>query len=274
MIGQQTAYRARKPLGGALLAAALISGFAGDAAAGSISQGFRALPAGQTVGSPVAFTSIPFVEITGSFDGSEPVADRTFAAEWLLPAALVDGLETDLSAEAFFTITGFDANGLALDVTISNTTIVDPGIIASILSFGFGAEPDVSASLTDPGAVFDSVGTGANGNFPGGFKQIDVCIFAANGCAGGRVGDGLAAGQSDSFSLALFPGSGDFLNADGLPQLTLLAFPIKFQGTFGSFEFVSFPDTPKLIPLPPSLALFGVGLLGMAWKRRRARRGD
>ena len=272
MIGQQRGYRAFRPLGGAFLAAALIMGFASEAGAGLITQGFQPLPSGQTVGSPVEFTSIPFVEITGSFDGTEPLADRTFTAEWLLPAALVDGLETDLSAEAFFTITDFDANGLSLDVTINNTTIVDPGIIASILSFGFGAEPDVSASLTDAGTIFDSVGAGANENFPGGFKQIDVCIFAANGCSGGNVKDGLAAGGSDSFSLALFPSSGDFRNGDGIAQLTLLSFPMKFQGTFGSFEFVSFPDTPNLIPVPPSLALFGLGLLGVAWRRRRTRR--
>ncbi|RMD90612.1 MAG: PEP-CTERM sorting domain-containing protein [Alphaproteobacteria bacterium] len=246
----------------------------GSAQAGLVSQGFQPLPAGQTVGSPVEFTSIPFVQIDGAFDGTEALADRSFTADWLLPAALVDGLEIDLEAEALFEIKHFDRNVLRLDMSISNTTIVDPGIIASILSFGFGAEPDVSASITDAGAVFDGIGDGSGPQqtFPGGFKQIDVCIFAANGCSGGNVKDGLAAGQSDSLSLSLAPLTGDFDGDDGNPHLRLLAFPIKFQGTFGSFEFVAFPDTPVPMPLPSTLALMGLGLLGGGLARRHLRR--
>ncbi|MFQ5347861.1 MAG: cistern family PEP-CTERM protein [Rhodothalassiaceae bacterium] len=244
--------------------------------AGLVSQGFQPLPAGQTVGSPVAFTSIPFVQIDGAFDGTEAVADRSLTADWLLPAALVDGLAIDLEAEALFEIRHFDRNELKRNVSISNTTIVNPGIIASILSFGFAAEPDVSASITDAGAIFDALGDGSGPQqtFPGGCKQIEVCIFAANGCSGGGVNDGLAAGQSDSLSLSLVPLSGDFDGDDGDPHLRLLAFPVKFQGTFGSFEFVSFPDTPVPMPLPSTLALMGLGLLGGGLARRRLRRRD
>jgi len=257
------------------LAAILCFG-ASQAAAGTITLSTQDLADGETVGEPVEFTSIPIVTIDGGFSGLEPLSQRSFLAEWFLSKELVEGLEVDLSAEALFEILRFDADGLEFAITITNTVSLAEldGRIANVLSFGFGVEPDVDAEITESGSVFgdSSPGSGGQESFPGGFKKIDVCIFGANNCAGGSVNAGLAAESSDSLKLLLTPETGMFVDPEtgSSPYAQLAAFPIKFQGDFGSFEFVSFPDDGGRIPVPPAIALLGAGLILVGWARRRA----
>jgi hypothetical protein len=190
---------------------------------------------------------------------------QTFSLDWLI-AAGTGSLPVDLTATVTFTINSFSLNAsgndiLSLGITIANTTDLSayPGTNSAILAFGFGVTPDATASLVSSGTTFDSVGSGSGPQqtFPGGFKQIDVCIFSA-GCSGGDVNSGLQAGNSDSLVLNL---SGNFdQNGTGPGALSLLDFPLKFQGTWGSFET---PGQTTRVPEPTTLSLLGIALLGL-----------
>jgi len=173
-----------------------------------------------------------------------------------------------LGAAATFTVTSFSDSAVGLAITLGHTTdLVAAGLEnAAILSMGFGVDPDVVATLTSAGSVFGTVDEGSGGqqSFPGGFKQVDVCIFAA-GCSGGSVNDGLAAGETDSFQISLTPVSSDF--SDGV---TLAFFPIKLQTSAGSFEPPG--DLTPPIPEPTSMLLYAAGLLVVGVGGQRIRK--
>jgi hypothetical protein len=172
-----------------------------------------------------------------------------------------------LSAMATFTVTSFSDSSVVLDITLDHTTdLADSGLSnAAILSMGFGVDPDVVATLTSTGSVFDLVddGSGTQQTFPGGFKQVDVCIFS-EGCSGGDINSGLAAGDSDSFQVTLTPTSGDFSSG-----LTLAFFPLKFQSSAGSFEPAGSFTPP--IPEPTSALLYVAGVMVIGAGGRRLR---
>lgn len=233
---------------------------------------FEPLPAGQTVGNPSIFTSVPVVTFSATDVGS------TYRALWhLTPAQQAQAggspLSGTISAEADFTLRSLTAGTAVFDVAISNTT--STALQASIMSIGLGISPNARGSYLVSGSFFDGIaaGAGPQQTFPGGFTGVDVCLYAANGCSGGKIKDGLAAGGHDALTLKL---RGDFdANDDGTPEnLVLSLFTIKFQTSAGSFEF---PDDPLLLPLVPTelpepggLALIGIGAFALRAVRRRA----
>ena len=81
---------------------------------------------------------------------------------------------------------------------------------AGITAFGIGADPNatsvVFSDAPDDDFVDAEVASDPHQTFPGGFKQIDVCVFTQV-CDGGGSGAALAAGASDSFPVTVF---GDF----------------------------------------------------------------
>lgn len=214
-------------------------------------QAFTFIDLGEEAGYPAG--DLQAVEVTAADEGG------SFDVFWSVS-------DPALSAEATFTITSFSNDEIVLDITLDHTTdLSDSNLInAAILSMGFGVDPDVVATLTSTGSVFDTVaeGSGPQQTFPGGFKQVDVCIFS-QGCSGGDINSGLAAGEMDSFQITLTPVSGDFSNG-----VTLAFFPIKFQSSAGSYEPPG-SFTP-MMPEPTSVALYAVGVLivGTAGRRR------
>lgn len=203
---------------------------------------------------------------------------NSFLVDWFLASGTknTDGKSTpvDLSATGIFKVLDFTQNLLSLEVKITNTTSAN--FQAAILSTGFSVTPDAtSVSLIKPGSVFDNAEVqtvkpdkpGKPGNsskpgnqqFPGGFKGIDVCIYAANGCNGGDVKDGLqSGGKSDTFKVNI---AGNF----GVNYAASLdSFPIKFQTANGSYELAGKPKPkpPKPVPEPGTgvaLALVAAG---------------
>lgn len=254
---------------GSILAGALAVLAASQAQALQIA--FEPLPAGQTVGSPSIFTSVPVVTFSAADVGS------TYGALWhLTPAQQAQAGGTPLpgtiSAEADFTLRSLTADTAVFDVAIRNTT--STALQASIMSIGLGISPDAQGSYLASGGFFDGIVAGSDPQqtFPGGFKGIDVCLYAANGCSGGKIKDGLAAGGHDTLTLKL---RGDFdANDDGTPEnLVLSLFTIKFQTSVGSFEFPDdplLPSVPTELPEPGGLALLGIGALALRAVRRRA----
>lgn len=148
------------------------------------------------------------------------------------------GLPVELSATANITVQSFSSNMLSLAITLTNTTAAN--FQSSIVSFGFGVSPDVNGAqlLQEDGqTTYDGVRVKSKAGFPGGFKNIDVCVFGGNSCNGGDIKEGLQSGNnSDTFMLNLF---GNF-GSD--PSVTLSAFPIKFQTATGSYEAAGVPE--------------------------------
>ena len=214
---------------------------------------------------------------------SDSDVGQTFTLYWDVPAGTVGdtALPVDLSATITFTINSFNvdyganADTLSLGINIANTTDLSayPGTNSAITSFGFGVSPDASASIVSAGSVFDTVGAGSgtSQNYPGGFSNIDVCIFA-DGCSGGNINNGLQAGSSDSLVVTLtgnFDNGGDTLIGGAA---TLFDFPLKFQGTWGSFETpgqTTPPPPPPSVTEPGTLALLGIALVGVGLTTRR-----
>jgi hypothetical protein len=210
-------------------------------------------PTGMSAGSP----SQPTYQV--SFGAAD--VGQSFTIDWLLDRRFL----SDLTATASFTIESFSQSSIALAVSITNTTSswLDRVAIASI---GLGVSPNATGSLLAAGSVFDSVGSGSgpHQNYPGGFKGIDVCIFAQN-CSGGGVRGLLGEGATDSFRVAL---GGDFSGGSA----TLSSFAAKFQTAFGSYQLAGRPTPGRPIPEPEAIVVFlaGLAVLGAAVRRKRS----
>lgn len=174
---------------------------------------------------------------------------ETFAVTFDQPVAG----HADLTGSLSVLVTGLTATTAALSVSVANTTPPsEPS--ARLTGFGWNSTPSATGG-TETSSVYSLF---VNSNFPA-FSTIDVCLSSGPSCAGGGSG-GLSPQQSDSFTMAL-----SYLTTVGLDFSTFAA---KFQTDFGSFEVAG---TPTPVPEPGTLALLGVGLLGMASLRRRMR---
>jgi hypothetical protein len=208
-----------------------------------------------TTGGSAGFPSQPLYQVAiGSSD-----VGSSFTIDWLFDRMVL----YDLTATATFTIESFTSSTVQLAISVANTTQPWFGN-AAIASLGLGTSPNTTASLVTPGAVFDRIGSGSGPQqtYPGGFKGIDVCIFAQN-CSGGSMGQLLAAGSSDAFRIAL---AGDFSSG-----LVLSSFATKFQTSFGSYELAGRPSSGPSRPIPePEAALaFAIGAFLVARSVRR-----
>ena len=219
----------------------------------------------------VASSGIFFLpDAHASFSETLTPADvgQSFSVDWNYASNTSSGgsLTSPLNAVGTFTVDSLSSSSLVLSATIDNTTALTSGLTqASLMSLGIGSSPTGTASITTAGSVFNeaSPGSGPNETFPGGFTGINACIFnSGNVCSGGNINDGLAAGSSDSFVLAL---DGTFGSS---PSITLSDFAVKFQTNINSYEFggESLSETPE----PGTLLLFGTALflsLGPAFRR-------
>lgn len=172
------------------------------------------------------------------------------------------GLPAELSAKAEIKVENFTSNMLSLAIKLTNTTAAN--VKASILSFGFAVSPDANgAQLIQDGAeTFDAIKVKPTASFPGGFKNIDVCVFAANNCSGGDIKQGLQSGSSDTFTLNIF---GKF-GSD--PRVTLGAFPLKYQTDYGSYEAAGVPEPITMVGSGLALG-FGAMFKKESAKRRK-----
>jgi hypothetical protein len=188
---------------------------------------------------------------------------------WLVPANTSNGKETTpiaLSASAILKVLNLTNNLLSLEITLFNNTTLpanNPNYRADIVSFGFGVTPNATGvTLAQSGNVFNQAEVQSkNQNFPGGFKDIDVCVYAGQNCSGGGNA-GLDAGASDTLRLNI---AGNFGNT---PSVTLSDLALKFQTDNGSFEPAGVPE--PLTILGSSMALgFGTLLKRETAKRRK-----
>ena len=198
------------------------------------------------------------VRATTAIDITSGDVGQTYAIDWLDPASST-GLSTNLSATGDFTVKSMTSSELLLNVTLNNTT--SPSFQAAILALGMTTSPSVIGKYVGTSSVF--TGISDPGTFPGGFKNINLCLYAGgNSCSGGSIKNGLQSGSSTSFELALTTSSGNLLSSG----VDLSQFPVKFQTQDGSLGFggSSLSSTPE----PSSLVLAGSGLLMLLFLSR------
>lgn len=165
---------------------------------------------------------------------------------------------SNLNTLGTFTVLALSSSVIDLEATIDNTTALNSNLKqASLMSLEISTNPSATTTLFSAGNVFTLSDTPKSMNFPGGFKNIEACVYATgNTCNGTDIKKGLpvySLATPDSFVLAL-PGS-----FGAYPSITLSDFSVKFQTNEGFYKFGEnvLSETPK----PGTLALFGTVLL-------------
>lgn len=198
---------------------------------------------------------------TTSLDITSADVGNSYTVDWLDPTSST-GISTNLSATGTFSVKSLTSSELLLNITLNNTT--PSSFQAAILSLGMTASPNVSAQYIGTSNVF--TGISSPGTFPGGFKNINLCVWAGNNCNGGDINNGLQSGSSTTFELALTTSTGNLLSSG----VDLSQFPVKFQTQDGSFEFGG--SIVSSTPEPSSFLLAGTGLLMVLLFSRRTSR--
>lgn len=157
--------------------------------------------------------------------------------------------KADISAQAIIKVLDLNKDSLKLSFNLSNLT--KKPYQSSIVSFGFGVSPDAGfVGFSKAGNIFDEARILPNQqNYPGGFKQIDVCVFSSNGCTGGNIKNGLQSEETDYFELLIKPKQGtSFFNSSiNASEVTLSDLPIKFQTQDGSYELAGVPEPITMV---------------------------
>lgn len=172
-----------------------------------------------------------------------------------------------LTGSTTFTLTGITGNTYNFDYTVSNTSSA-PVTGSRISSFAFNTDPTI-ASASSTGAYSY---TTLSSTYPNGIGSVDVCFKDAStgSCAGGG-GGGLDIGQTGSGTFALGFSS-------PVSSLTLSDFYVRYQSISGvpgissasgagTLSSTTSGGTP--VPEPGMLGLFGAGVIGLAFARRR-----
>jgi hypothetical protein len=180
----------------------------------------------------------------GAFFFATPVSATTLVA---------DGISYSLTETAINATTDQFTLGIS---GINGASDTEKGRYG-VQSFAFGTPTNFSSAIAPSGFTYQAGGLNANGcDGSGAF----FC-FSANTKP---LAPALAAGSTLTFVFDVILSSGTFSNYDP-------GFKINWDGTKNNYDLVSLPLDPTLTatPLPGTVALFGGGLLGLTWLRRR-----
>ena len=190
------------------------------------------------------------------------------------------GTDPFLSAQARFTVTQWEGTSIVFSVDLANTSSIAPGNHSRITAFGFDVTGDVIPGTSVSGAfskivLDDTVHAHGLASALGG--PIDVCLKNGNspGCESGQGGiaEGLSGLSTLTLKFASLPPSVAFTN-----------FFVRYQGVstptaqgvagvgVATCMDTDCGDQSTPVAEPTTLALFGAGLVGASYLRRRRRR--
>ena len=181
-----------------------------------------------------------------------------------------DTLTENIVGQAVITVLNLTAEFLELSFEVANlTNPTSQGYKAAIVGLWFGVTPDATKAELNGGTTFKSSRVDPNGNAPGGFKDIDICIYAANNCQGGNINRGLQIGQVDNFKIKIF---GDFgvYDSDNTylhSAVTISDFGTKWQTTDGSYAVAGVPEPMTILGSGAALG-FGAFMKRRSSKKR------
>ena len=172
----------------------------------------------------------------------------------------------------------FNSQTNTLTFTITNTSnITSPGSTSTITGIGFDLPPLGNASASGlngfTGNQAPSLSSTFNfsdadlGNVPAGFNNVVLDFGFTTGAsgnfAGGSPNDGLAPGESASFTV-----TGAAFSGFTAQQICNSIF-VRFQNVPGVGSDVGTPGGVGTMPEPSSVLLFGSALLGLGGYARR-----
>ena len=169
----------------------------------------------------------------------------------------------------------FNSQTNTLTLTVTNTSaITSPGSTSVITGIGYDLPPTGNASSSGlngftgsqaPSLLSNFTFSDADvGNVPAGFNNVvlDFAFITGSNFAGGTPNDGLAPGESASFTV-----TGAAFSGFTAEQICNAVF-VRFQNVPGVSSDVG---TPTSVPEPSSILLLGSALLGLGGIGRKFR---
>ncbi|MGP1385343.1 MAG: cistern family PEP-CTERM protein [Thainema sp.] len=174
----------------------------------------RTFLTGTLVAGALATASVVFAEPASAFtwDWRDPswaelTADHVgtsfdvFFYESTINGTSVEGLNAtaNFALKAFVAAQDGQRDYIDFDITLTNWSNSDIWDSARLSGLAFAIDPDAVAATSN--GTFDNAII--NGNYPEGYRTVDVCYTDGNACPGGRNG-GVSLGDTGSFYTRIF----------------------------------------------------------------------